>query len=621
MLLIAFALRALTLDAQGLWFDEGWSWHLATMPLDAMARTTAADRSPPLYYALLHGWILLGGDSAFTMRFLSALADTAAVALTAGLALALTRSRAAALSSSALYAALPFAVWYAQETRMYALVAALGAASSLALWRWLRTGNWRWLVSSTALLGLAAYSHYYAVFLLPAHGLVVLVRALPQRVWMMGRYALAASGLVVALLPWLAFARGGFAYDDGFYFPLNTIEGRLLEWARAVAAGGLVEPPQGWALAMALPAGLGVLGFLSSQRYRAGLVAIALVVVPLLAATVAVRLFYPNRSVFHPRYVIYVLPALCVVYGAGWLLRPRWAAPIAGSTALLVCSALWLPTLSAYLRGDALQREDTRQATLHVVEALEPGDVVVMSRDNFAVRYYWSRTWAQVFGEVDASAESQLIALPVGLHGVLADDRAALRALNDARPRRVRLMLWQDNIVDPQRLVESTLWHNGYQIGEYNFAQIRLPLYQIQRRPLESIPFSTVGAVFGEHVELRRAWQREQGYVGDWFYVVLEWSLRRATETDYKVFVHIRTEDGQVVFQSDRQPLNPLLPMRRWRVGQPYRDPHAMIIPPSTVPMRYRVFVGLYDPNTGQRLVLADGRDAFDLGEMEVLPR
>ncbi|MFN3705336.1 MAG: hypothetical protein ACK4WM_05015, partial [Thermoflexales bacterium] len=94
--LLAFALRTLSLSAQSLWFDEGWSWHLATMPLDAMALTTAADRSPPLYYALLHGWVVLAGDSELAMRLLSTLADVAGLAGLIALTRRLTSSSAAA---------------------------------------------------------------------------------------------------------------------------------------------------------------------------------------------------------------------------------------------------------------------------------------------------------------------------------------------------------------------------------------------------------------------------------------------------------------------------------------------------------------------------------------------
>ena len=61
LLACAFALRCLNLTFQPLWFDEGWSVWFATTDLATMAARTAADIHPPLYYALLHGWIAGGG--------------------------------------------------------------------------------------------------------------------------------------------------------------------------------------------------------------------------------------------------------------------------------------------------------------------------------------------------------------------------------------------------------------------------------------------------------------------------------------------------------------------------------------------------------------------------------
>ena len=91
LLLVAFCLRVYRLDAQSVWFDEGWSWYLAGLPLGQMAQVTAADRSPFVYYALLHGWTGLAGDSEFALRYLSVCADVVAVALVVALGRALSR--------------------------------------------------------------------------------------------------------------------------------------------------------------------------------------------------------------------------------------------------------------------------------------------------------------------------------------------------------------------------------------------------------------------------------------------------------------------------------------------------------------------------------------------------
>ena len=255
----------------------------------------------------------------------------------------------------------------------------------------------------------------------------------------------------------------------------------------------------------------------------------------------------------------------------------------------------------------------------HVVEALKPGDVVVMTRDNYAARYYLHTRYP-------AQSEA-FIAAPEGLHGMLASDASLLQALNQRQPSRVRLFLWQDGVVDPQRMVESILWANGYEIGEIDFGQIRLPLYQVRNSPLRPLALQPASATFGNGLDLSAYWMREQGYAGDWFYVVLAWTPRQKLNVNYKVFVQVWNAQGQAVFQQDNLALNDLLPMSSWTVNETLRDAHAMVIPKSLPAGEYRVVAGVYDPaNPAARLPVqsadhAVSNDAIILGVVQVLKR
>jgi mannosyltransferase len=609
---VAFALRVWTLGAQSFWFDEGWSWHLATLPLGVMVDTTAGDRSPVLYYALLHGWINAAGLSEFAQRYLSTCADLIALAGVAALARRIA-GPSAGVAAAWLYAIYPGAVWYAQETRMYAQVAALCTLSTLCLWRWRDRADNRALLASAVLLAAAIHSHYYAVFLLPGHALFALTAALgqPGALRKLGAWCAAALGIVAVVVPWLLYARRGFGYNDGFKFPLNTVDGRLLEWLRWFASGGLAVETAVWQwalLGIAIGLTLGMLA--AGRRGRDALGLLALIVTPLLAATIAVRLFFPYNSVFHARYLIYVAPLAIVALTAA---LPRGARqnrlmPFVG----LICGALvWLPMLTRYLREPALQRDDTRAAVRHVVEALEPGDAVIMSRDNFAVTYYWP-----------PALRDRFAAAPDGLQGVLASDQIVLDKLRARASRRVRLMLWQDAVVDPERLLETTLWANGRQLGEYNFGQIRLPLYQIDAPiptalPLASVPGDATFAAGADRIRLARSWHSPACNAGDWCYVALEWQAETAITTDYKVFVHVLGPDGALAFQQDKLALNDLLPTSTWRTGQPRRDPYAIIVPAELPAGRYTVRVGLYEPASGARMTLSSG-DALTIGALEI---
>ena len=71
LVLAVFALRVFHLATQSLWYDEAFSVYLAQMPLGEITARTAADIQPPLYYYLLHFWMLFAGSSEFAVRFLS----------------------------------------------------------------------------------------------------------------------------------------------------------------------------------------------------------------------------------------------------------------------------------------------------------------------------------------------------------------------------------------------------------------------------------------------------------------------------------------------------------------------------------------------------------------------
>ena len=132
--LLAFALRVLRLDFQPLWWDEGYSVWFATHPLGQMAALTAQDIHPPLYYALLHGWIGLFGAGPVSLRLLSVLFGVLAIP---AIYLAGRRmlSHRAALLAAFLLAISPLHVYYSQEVRMYGLVALLSIGVLAAAWR------------------------------------------------------------------------------------------------------------------------------------------------------------------------------------------------------------------------------------------------------------------------------------------------------------------------------------------------------------------------------------------------------------------------------------------------------------------------------------------------------
>lgn len=95
--------------------------------------------------------------------------------------------------------------------------------------------------------------------------------------------------------------------------------------------------------------------------------------------------------------------------------------------------------------------------------------------------------------------------------------------------------------------------------------------------------------------------------------LTLVWqALRDDIATDYVVFAHVLAGDGWLVGQQDGVPGDGRYPTTGWQAGAYIIDPHAMTFREPYTGMAV-IEVGLYDPLTGARVLLADGRDHFVL--------
>ena len=103
--------------------------------------------------------------------------------------------------------------------------------------------------------------------------------------------------------------------------------------------------------------------------------------------------------------------------------------------------------------------------------------------------------------------------------------------------------------------------------------------------------------------------------------VTLYWLGSRHPDKDYKVFVHLRDlADQQMISQHDSDPVYGFTPMTRWEPGELMADEHLLPLPADTPPGTYQLWVGMYDPATGERLTRADapGQDRLPIGTVTV---
>jgi len=202
-----------------LWLDEALSLNIARLPISKIPEALRQDGHPPLYYVLLHFWSMLGPTNTWA-RALSGVVTLIGMPLAylSGYSVGQRAhadhlgARRTGLITLAVFSSIPFLVRYGSETRMYALVAVQVFGAYLlvdALWSGKSSGRGRLLNTAglAALTGAALWTHYWAMWLAAAVGIVALWRSIkdPNTERRIGaRYSVA--GLIVGgitFIPWV----------------------------------------------------------------------------------------------------------------------------------------------------------------------------------------------------------------------------------------------------------------------------------------------------------------------------------------------------------------------------------------------------------------------------------
>ncbi|MBM4423980.1 MAG: hypothetical protein FJ030_11410 [Chloroflexi bacterium] len=159
---------------------------------------------------------------------------------------------------------------------------------------------------------------------------------------------------------------------------------------------------------------------------------------------------------------------------------------------------------------------------------------------------------------------------------------------------------------DPQRQIESWLNTHLYRMSEQWFGPVRVLRYATM--PDATPTLRTVGAVFGEQIELSSAVVADTATSsGGAIRMALNWRYVAATTVSYKFFTHIFDADGQLIAQYDGIPQGGLAPTDSWTPGQSLNDLFAVTLPPDLPSGVYTIRVGMYDPASGQRLLITQG--------------
>lgn len=168
----------------------------------------------------------------------------------------------------------------------------------------------------------------------------------------------------------------------------------------------------------------------------------------------------------------------------------------------------------------------------------------------------------------------------------------------------------------PYSTVEKWFTENGYlEQCQWTGEQIRLCSYV--RRPQKSTQILlTKNINFGDKVLLKKSKQRvaEEAstlHAGQSLLLMLEWTTREKLTQRYKISLQLIDASGVLKAQHDREPLDGYRPTNTWQPDERIIDRYAFTLPDDIPSGDYKMFLIVYDPNTGQRLKIGDTENDF----------
>ena len=397
LIFVGYALRTGTLTLQSMWIDEIATLSFTSGSLrEVIPNMVRPEHNGPLFYLLLFLWRQVAGSSDFAIRYTSVVYSTITIALLFRLVKEVLTDRTA-IASVWLLAFSPFTLWYAQETKMYALHIMVAVASSLMLVEAFRKGGWwRWLVYAV-LVSTVLYSHFFGAFLIASQAMMALL--LGWRKWRrLLAYIAAMSSLLLAHLPLARIALSvlkNFQTTDVWrgFVPLNDIVRDAVSYYFYRVPVIQVSWPM-----LVLPIGLVIAGtiLMLLLRQREPWVFV-------LQAFVPVLLFYVvsfRAPVYDAKYISAVLPAVYVLVAWGAEALSHLWRPL--GVLLLILGLLMTNSVVRDLTDPAFQRGDWRYVADYVDEHEGDDDVVVVSAyyvTRAVRRYFQGNALVRGFGE------------------------------------------------------------------------------------------------------------------------------------------------------------------------------------------------------------------------------
>jgi mannosyltransferase len=360
------------------WMDEAITTGISSHPLTAIPGVLRMDGSPPLFYLLLHVWMSAFGNSETATHSLALLIGMLCVPIGTWAGWSLFGKRAGMIAA-VLFASNAFITEYAQETRMYVLMALLGLLATVGFLQGFVYRRRRYVILFGVAQALMLYTHAWGIFYGAGSAAALII------LWRIGdeksrenliRDALFAYiGAGVLFLPWLPT----FLYQathTAAPWDLTPRFGAPVQLSRNIMGGDRVTA----AIVIAAAIGLAPLMVKARRRSPEARVMWMLIALPTLTLLFA-WLASQITPAWVPRYFAPVVASILLLAAMG-IAR----AGVVGAIALLL-SVIFLANPTSYTPQ---YKSDMKDVGGEMGPRLHPGDIVVVGQpEQTPLAYYY----------------------------------------------------------------------------------------------------------------------------------------------------------------------------------------------------------------------------------------